>query len=200
MSDIVRLPGGKVMTRSRAQALGMLDDAGNIRADVPADSAAERILRQDTRAAEFAKRQGLAAPAPRTRRSGEDVATTADGLIKPGRKVQPLRPGNVDASGAPVTDEAVLAAIAAQTAMIEQAKADGIDLTPAQKRAATKAINAARAQALAAEVEAEEEDETEEGLDPGEEAEQNEQAESDALAEDEGDESEATTEPDGDGS
>lgn len=149
MSDIVRLPGGKIITRSRAQALGMLDANGDLKPGMAPDSAGARIIEQDRKAAAWAKQQGL--PAPVSRRSGEDVATTADGRIKPVAKIEPLKPANVDPSGAAITDEATLAAIAAETAAIEAAKVAATGPTPAEKRLATMAANKAAREAAEAE-------------------------------------------------
>lgn len=149
-SDIVRLPGGKVVTRSRAMALGLLDKDGNVKDTVPVDSQAAKVLRQDARAAEWAKSQGLPAPTPRAAKA-DGPRTTTDGILIKEKRIEPLRPTNVDSTGTAVTDEATLAAIAAETAAIDAAKVAEVGPTPAQKRLATMAANKAAREAAEAE-------------------------------------------------
>lgn len=136
MSDTVRLPNGKVITTSRARALGMLNPDGTFVAGLPKDSAGERLLRTEKRAAEWRKAQGL-----------DVVVISPDGIIVNTPPTVVLKPSNVDATGAAVTDEAILAKIAAETAAIEAARTEA--LTPAQKRVITMEANKV---ALAAEL------------------------------------------------
>lgn len=150
MSDTVTLPSGQVITRGRAQALGLLDDDGNIKSSVPADSAAAQVLEQDARRIAWDKQQGIAgelaaieAERERVRLAlGGEPQVTEDGLpiegvaLTRGQKaaatraanaaakaaLEPLRPRNVDKTGAEVTDPEVLAKIAADVAALEAAK------------------------------------------------------------------------------
>lgn len=114
-ADVIRLPNGKTMTLSRARGLGYLDRDGNIRPEVAArmsgGSPAESKARREAREAAWRKQQGL------------EPETTEDGRLKPVRKPRPLRPKNVTKTGAPIEDEAELAAIAARTKAIEAEKA-----------------------------------------------------------------------------
>ena len=118
-SDIIRI-GSKTYTRTRAQALGFLDEDGNVRDSVPRDSAAAKIIERDRRRAEWAKQQGL--PAPRIAGGTVEPELTEDGQLKVTAAPEPLRPQNVSADGTPVTDEETLAAIAERTAQIEAAR------------------------------------------------------------------------------
>lgn len=118
-NDTVRLPNGKTVTKGRARALGLIDREGNFTEKALADSAAEKAQAKAQRAAEWRRSQGL------------EPDLNEDGTPKPVVPIQPLRPGNIDAEGNPVTDPELLAEIAARTAQIEagQAAADADFLT-----------------------------------------------------------------------
>lgn len=123
--DTIALPGGKIITRARAFALGLVDADGNLKDDVPTDSAAAKVLAKDAKAAEWAAKQGLPAPkrrAPRAEADDADIDINEDGTPKPKRRKKVAVPQNVDAEGNPVTDEETLARIAAETAAIEAAR------------------------------------------------------------------------------
>lgn len=129
-SDIIRLPNGKTVTTTRARANGWVDASGNLTDLAPGASDAERAKRDAAREAEWRKSQGLDEPAPAApKRRGRppkavpaaDVDITADGIVKETKKIEPLRPRNVDHDGNPVEDPEVLAKIAEETAAIEAA-------------------------------------------------------------------------------
>lgn len=150
MSDTVTLPSGQVITRGRAQALGLLDDDGNIKSSVPADSAAAQVLEQDARRIAWDKQQGIAgelaaieAERERVRLAlGGEPQVTEDGIVKPARKQRVARPRNVTKDGTPVEDEATLAKIAAAAAEFEAKRvAEGL--------AALAEFDASRAAAMA---------------------------------------------------
>lgn len=140
MSDIIRLATGRVITRARAAALGLLDEDGNLKPTKDLDSQGRKLVERDEKRAAWARQQGLPAP---------EVKTTEDGLIRK-QRIEPLRPQNVTKDGTPITDPDVLDAIAAQAAAIEAAQAEGRDLTKGEKRSLTMAINKAKAAAAAA--------------------------------------------------
>lgn len=85
-ADLVQI-NGKVITRARARALGLLTDDGAPKADAIVPS-----QRKGTKRPIVQKAKPKAKPAP----------------------IEPLRPRNVDHDGTPITDEATLAAIAAK--------------------------------------------------------------------------------------
>lgn len=126
---LFKLPGGRAIPMQRAIAQGFADAQGNA-LNPPVDSQAAAVLHKEARKQEWEAKQGIAKP----RRRGEAKATgadepetTADGKIKRKREPKPLVPANVDHSGQPITDEETLAEIAAKTAAIEAAKAEGFD-------------------------------------------------------------------------
>jgi hypothetical protein len=116
MGDVVRI-GGKMMTRSRAFALGLIDEKENLtpKGLRMADTVGMKAEAAREREAEWRRRQGLPP-------IEEPVATTPDGQIKRRRKPKPLVPRNVDHEGNEVTDEETLQAIADAAA----AKADAV--------------------------------------------------------------------------
>jgi hypothetical protein len=61
-NDTIRLSTGKVLTRSRAQAMGLLDDEGNLKPDKDLDTAGQRLVERDRQRAAWAKQQGLGPP------------------------------------------------------------------------------------------------------------------------------------------
>lgn len=115
-SDTVRI-NGVMMTRSRAVALGLIDSAGNatkaaeaVQPKVkrgPVSNAARKVARE----ADVVSTDALGNP---------DVPMTKDGRLKV-KRIKPLLPKNVDATGAPIEDEETLAKIAAETQAKEAA-------------------------------------------------------------------------------
>lgn len=117
-SDSVRLPNGSVTTVNRARARGWIDADGNLTAAAPQPSRAEAERQKAIRAQEWRRRQGIA-PA-------QDEDTPEEKAALQGRKakrIEPLKPKNVDHDGTEITDKATLDDIAAKTAAIEKAEA-----------------------------------------------------------------------------
>lgn len=111
-ADTVRLPNGKTLTRGRARALGLIDKNGDLTEKALADSQVAKQAARAQRSAEWRKSQGL-----------PDVELNEDGTPKPTKRIEPLKPGNVDHDGNPITDPDLLAQIAARTAAIESGEA-----------------------------------------------------------------------------
>lgn len=116
MSDIIRLPNGKTVTRSLARARGWIDLGGNLTTLAPRNSVEQEAIEKRRREAEWRRRQGLDAPPE----DSPEEATALSG--QPARRVvEPLRPQNVTPEGEPVTDEVTLKEIETKTAIIESA-------------------------------------------------------------------------------
>jgi len=105
-SDIIRLPNGKTVTIARARALGWVDGEGNFTVLLPKSYREQAEQQRAERRAQWRRTQRLDEPVP-------GVAP---------KVIEPLRPQNVK-DGEPITDEALLAEIAAKTAEIEAANA-----------------------------------------------------------------------------
>ena len=112
MTDAVRLPNGKTVTTARARSRGWIDADGNLTALAPRPVREQAIIDKEIRSRQWRERQGLA-PAGDT---ADELAALAG---KRPSKAEPLRPQNVTPDGEPVTDEALLAEITAQTLAIE---------------------------------------------------------------------------------
>lgn len=121
-SDTFKLPGGRVITRRRAVAIGLIDEAGNHLKVIP-DSTAARVLQREERAKAWTERQAQGGRRRRLPGATEGPATTEDGKMRVKREPKPLKPQNVTPEGEPITDEETLAEIAAKTEAIEAAKA-----------------------------------------------------------------------------
>lgn len=116
MSDIVRMPNGKTVTVGRARAMGWIDAEGNLTSKAPRPSVEQAAIDKANRNREWRQRQGL----PVEDSPEEQAALTG---TKPPKAPKPLKPRNVTPDGEPITDEALLAEIAAKTEAIEKAKA-----------------------------------------------------------------------------
>lgn len=139
-SDIVRLPNGKTVTRTRALALGWITTDGQFTDATPLGSRAAAEATRAQREQEWRDSQRLdEAPAPtrgqraaatRARNRAAKAATPGEPKVsEDGQSVatpeppKVLVPRNVDHDGNEVTDPEALAKIAAETAAIEAAKA-----------------------------------------------------------------------------
>lgn len=120
-SDIVRLPNGKTVTRGRAFAMGWVDGDGSLTAKAPQSEADVKAEQKAARAEDWRRTQGL----------DEAEAVIAAARRK---KIEPLRPRNVDHSGQPITDEETLARIAAETEALAAAGADARDVRRSEAR------------------------------------------------------------------
>lgn len=113
MSDAIRLPNGKTVTRARALNRGWIDEDGNITSLAPRPSREQVEVQRRERARQWRESQGLD-PLPED--SPEELAALTG---RAARKVKPLKPRNVTHEGEPITDKALLDQIEAQTKAIE---------------------------------------------------------------------------------
>lgn len=120
MSVLFRLPNGRSIPMQRAIRMGYADADGN--PVVPAaGTQAANVLAKAAKAAR--KRRGVAQKVTASVTEVDAPETTEDGIIKRKRREpKPLVPQNVTPEGEPITDEAILAEIAAKTAAIEASR------------------------------------------------------------------------------
>ncbi len=112
--DLVKI-NGRVYTRARALALGLVVVTGSGESEqVQATAKAATVKPPRAPASNRARK------AARATQEGDDVALNRDGTMPLKRRARPLVPRNVK-NGEPITDEAELARIAAETAAIEAA-------------------------------------------------------------------------------
>lgn len=134
-ADLVKI-GGKMMTVNRARALGLLDKNNAPKAGAENSPAVKGNKPKTGPVKNDARKAALA------------LAVAAEEAVAQGKKppkIKPLVPQNVTKDGEPVTDEATLAQIAAETAAIEAQHA--------AEREAAKAAAAAGVDVATAEVE-----------------------------------------------
>ena len=119
-NDIIRLPNGRTATRSRALKMGWLDAKGNLTAKAPQSHRDVVAQQRAERSAQWRRSQGLPAP-----ERGQDAAEAAASAALAGKRkrIEPLLPKNVTATGEEITDPETLAEIEERTRAIEAAKA-----------------------------------------------------------------------------